>query len=372
MTAPKHRRPDDRDSEENAAPADESTDLETRLKKFRRKERVKSAAGQVGAVLLLAAQVLVVVVALFTVYLNVEAMTGRLHYSIVTSGSMTGTLNVGDIAVTHDKIDPHQKFEVGDIVLIASGDGSIVHRIVEVNENGTYTTKGDANDRRDLFQPTGEDIRGELVNIYTQPLATIVAVFSPSPQWYSSVWVAATSFDFGKVPELVATAPWGALSLLVAVAVFWWLIPDLIDWLKRRRAIRDRLDRERLKLTVEGHEESIAEIEPVVEELKQDHDAEKAEKEAERAFAVAAQEGALNWLSSANPDAMYDDEPTTADTTPAVVNPFDAIRARNASRAALARDLSEFPAADASSRTAPSRNRGRAHSAFDFDAMEED
>jgi signal peptidase len=86
------------------------------------------------------------------------------HPVVITSGSMTPTINIGDIIVvrkaTLNQVEP------GDIILFRTEQGLVLHRIQTITmENGklTATTKGDANPERDPWIVTDDMLIGEAV-----------------------------------------------------------------------------------------------------------------------------------------------------------------------------------------------------------------
>jgi signal peptidase len=86
--------------------------------------------------------------------------------TIVGSGSMQPSLDVGDIAIVIST-DPNQ-IEVGDIIQYWKQDEMILHRVIETRktETGkTFITKGDANTEPDLDPVTPTQIRGKLIFI---------------------------------------------------------------------------------------------------------------------------------------------------------------------------------------------------------------
>ncbi len=85
----------------------------------------------------------------------------------VESNSMVPVFYKGDILVLQGRTS--EGFEVGDVV-VYSVDGRsipIVHRIVKVNPDGSYQTKGDANSGQLPFEyhVPGEAIHGKVVLI---------------------------------------------------------------------------------------------------------------------------------------------------------------------------------------------------------------
>ncbi len=79
----------------------------------------------------------------------------------VGSGSMTGSINVGD-AVIFERYDK-QRLEIGDIIIYNKNDKNIIHRIVEIgifNDDYVYVTKGDMNKYVDSGYVYRKDIVG--------------------------------------------------------------------------------------------------------------------------------------------------------------------------------------------------------------------
>ncbi|OYT40501.1 MAG: signal peptidase I [Desulfurococcales archaeon ex4484_58] len=94
---------------------------------------------------------------------------------VVSSGSMTPTLNMGDIVVTK----PVENVSKGDIIVFMANNKIIVHRIFKIfinNENKRIIiTKGDALDKSDPWLLTKEDIIGKV--FLTIPLIGIPYVY---------------------------------------------------------------------------------------------------------------------------------------------------------------------------------------------------
>ena len=80
---------------------------------------------------------------------------------IVATGSMSGTLEEGDLIIIKDTGD----YKIGDIVTFFQGNDTIptTHRIYNIDEDGKWITRGDANNSYDENHITDEDIYGELV-----------------------------------------------------------------------------------------------------------------------------------------------------------------------------------------------------------------
>lgn len=83
---------------------------------------------------------------------------------VIGSGSMTGTINKGDI-VFFAKYGKDEEIETGDIIVFNRDGEKIVHRIIDQRALGTesrYYTKGDANQQEDDGYVQKSDIIGHV------------------------------------------------------------------------------------------------------------------------------------------------------------------------------------------------------------------
>ena len=101
---------------------------------------------------------------------------------IVLSGSMSGDapdhIEVGDLIVTKE-VDP-KTLEVGDIItFMEGGKTTVTHRIIGINEDGTFLTKGDANISEDRVSVKHEEVIGKF--LFRIPKLGDVAMFSQTP-----------------------------------------------------------------------------------------------------------------------------------------------------------------------------------------------
>lgn len=83
---------------------------------------------------------------------------------VIGSGSMTGTINKGDI-VFFERYGTNENVETGDIIVFYEDDIKVVHRVVEQRATGIgtrYYTKGDANQQRDDGYRETKDIIGHV------------------------------------------------------------------------------------------------------------------------------------------------------------------------------------------------------------------
>lgn len=103
------------------------------------------------------------IIILILVIIMAGLISCKFRYGILTigSGSMTGTLNKGDIAFI-EKFNG-QELEIGDIIVFKRGKINIVHRITQVgifNDEYVYITKGDKNKVEDNGYVYQKDIQG--------------------------------------------------------------------------------------------------------------------------------------------------------------------------------------------------------------------
>ena len=81
---------------------------------------------------------------------------------VIGSGSMTGTINKGDVIIYRELND---SVKVGDIIVFYSDEIRVIHRVIDIKESGDgphYFTQGDANPNRDAGYRVEEDIIGKV------------------------------------------------------------------------------------------------------------------------------------------------------------------------------------------------------------------
>lgn len=81
---------------------------------------------------------------------------------VITTGSMQPAINPGDIVMSGEPDQGGRDLEVGTVITFqdpARPDGLLTHRIARVNEDGTYSTRGDANTVADSYQVKPRDVQ---------------------------------------------------------------------------------------------------------------------------------------------------------------------------------------------------------------------
>ncbi len=84
---------------------------------------------------------------------------GIVPYRIL-SGSMEPTYQVGEVVLVDTSV---KNPGIGNAVAYHMGNSIIIHRVVRVNRDGAYVTKGDANASEDLSPVTGDEVLGRAV-----------------------------------------------------------------------------------------------------------------------------------------------------------------------------------------------------------------
>ncbi|MEM2427028.1 MAG: signal peptidase I [Candidatus Hadarchaeales archaeon] len=96
----------------------------------------------------------------------VWASTGLLGLRVTTvlSGSMSPSLEVGDVAVVRE-VSP-SSVRPGDVIQFARGGEAVIHRVVEVRQEGgswSFITKGDANSSPDPTPVSSSQLMGKVI-----------------------------------------------------------------------------------------------------------------------------------------------------------------------------------------------------------------
>lgn len=110
----------------------------------------------------------------------------------ITSNSMAPRISIGDLVILAP-VDPGDELVPGTVVTFAVADGRLItHRVVAVREDGTYTTRGDANPVADSTPVDPDDVygRGRLLIPYVAgPL-----VWMREGQWLRlAAWLGVTA-----------------------------------------------------------------------------------------------------------------------------------------------------------------------------------
>lgn len=105
----------------------------------------------------------------------------------VLSGSMEPTIETGALVFIDKNVEP-ASLQEGDVIAFeVAGDSGAVctHRIVEVNDDQTFTTKGDNNDAVDANAVPYSKVLGKTADISIPVLGEIMLKITANP----TVWI---------------------------------------------------------------------------------------------------------------------------------------------------------------------------------------
>ena len=99
--------------------------------------------------------------------------------SVVLSGSMEPTLKIDELVIVKET----KNIEVNDVIVFQDGDSLVIHRVIEMKDDGLIVTKGDANNAAD--EPIDiKNVKGVMVahipfvgliiNFLKQPVVVII------------------------------------------------------------------------------------------------------------------------------------------------------------------------------------------------------
>ena len=118
-----------------------------------------------------------IIVAVMTFIIMLISCQFKYGVLVIGSGSMTGTIDKGDVVFFESY--ENQQIELGQVIIFLSGKTKVIHRVIDIkNVNGQirYFTKGDANDKMDEGYVTKDNIFG-------------VSLFKIKYIGYPTIWV---------------------------------------------------------------------------------------------------------------------------------------------------------------------------------------
>lgn len=98
---------------------------------------------------------------------------GYSHLAVL-SGSMEPAISAGDLIIIHRQ----KEYDTGDIITFSEEGSYTTHRITGL-ENGTFRTRGDANNVEDERPVAGDRIRGRVILVI--PAAGEILLFLRTP-----------------------------------------------------------------------------------------------------------------------------------------------------------------------------------------------
>ena len=130
--------------------------------------------------------------------LSVGGFTAKL----VLSGSMEPTIPTGSVAF----LLPQKSYEAGDVITFKTDTAAqhpTTHRIMFQNDDGTFTTRGDANDANDFVTVSAEHIFGKV--LFAIPYLGYILDFAKNPLGFILlVGIPATYIILDELSKIVA------------------------------------------------------------------------------------------------------------------------------------------------------------------------
>lgn len=137
---------------------------------------------------------------------------------LVTSGSMRPAISVGDVVVGKPVVG-EDRVDVGRVYVFRdpapAADELIVHRVVELRDDGDYTTAGDANDVTDSTPVATADLQSRAILLI--PYIGLPVIWLNTGQWVRlSLWLLVTIAAFWAASRNVGGEPpkWTLLRLV--------------------------------------------------------------------------------------------------------------------------------------------------------------
>jgi signal peptidase len=134
--------------------------------------------------------------------LSVMFSLGLLPYKgyAIRTGSMKPAIPPASLVI----VGP-QQFKPGDVIAFHKGKDVVVHRLVALNSDGTYTTKGDANETVDPSTTEPSDVIGVVTAHYSGLGYWLIYLKQPTAipgilAFAFFIWIIAPIF-FGKQPS---------------------------------------------------------------------------------------------------------------------------------------------------------------------------
>ena len=226
-------------------------------------DKIKSDSGA-GRIASIIVTILILVLAVFTAYVMINAarnkavsVFGKSVLRVVT-GSMEPSIHTGDHILV-EKTDTSTLAD-GDIISFYSEQSDIygmlvTHRIVKVNDDGTFVTKGDANPVEDSITVRPDQVVGKYIG---------------KARFF--IWVS-TFADARKLLMIFVIIPIGAVSvyeLRTLAKIGIELKKNENDYEElRQKLIREAIEKEKQRLAEENYQ---AETEVSADESRQDNE----------------------------------------------------------------------------------------------------
>lgn len=115
--------------------------------------------------------IIIILISSFIIVINKDKIT--IKYLVIKSGSMYPTFDVGDIII----IKKENQYEVGDIITYNYYDKYLItHRIIDLDDDNIFITKGDNNNSEDEECVTIDNIVGKTIFIINREMKYFIII----------------------------------------------------------------------------------------------------------------------------------------------------------------------------------------------------
>ena len=118
--------------------------------------------GKVIKVIMSIVQSILIILGILVILTFVAPRIIGIHPFIVLSGSMEDEIKTGSVAYADTKAKV-EDVKVGEVIVFNVDKAQVTHRVIAINDNNTFTTKGDANETEDLAPVKFEDFGGKTI-----------------------------------------------------------------------------------------------------------------------------------------------------------------------------------------------------------------
>lgn len=114
-------------------------------------------------------------IVVFTLITSRTNLISDIQSFVVLTGSMQPKIPVGSVIYAQKQ----NSYNNGDVIAFGSGNNTVTHRIVNVKNDGSYITRGDANNTNDANPVFTKDILGK--QIFSLPYLGKLIIFLKTP-----------------------------------------------------------------------------------------------------------------------------------------------------------------------------------------------
>lgn len=147
-------------------------------------------------------QYLLIIIGIIAVLIIFVPWIAGIRPFVILSGSMEPELSVGTIVYSNTKVAA-EEVNVGDVIVFKMKDQDVAHRVIAVNEDKTFTTKGDANETEDFAPVKFENYVGKAEFVVPYLGYVLQAIQTPTGKFvlFTIIGLNIVYFIFAKEDE---------------------------------------------------------------------------------------------------------------------------------------------------------------------------